>query len=159
MFIDADYDKSEEEITIKIKKEEEFIDFIKLNNINTVFEREEDFFLIFNGKIITFDIQGDMEDYYEGREKNGKRTKKAILNLRQNFDKNISENNPYEYINQLGKRFYRNYDISEETDIEEINNIYKELSKILHPDTNQYVDPEIMKKLNIAYKKIKEEKP
>ena len=85
------------------------------------------------------------------------KTSQGLFNFSEEFE-GFENNNPYDFINRLGRRFFRSYNITKETNFEEINNIYGELMKLLHPDVNPHINPEISKRLNAMFDKIKNEK-
>lgn len=65
---------------------------------------------------------------------------------------------PYEFFNRLGERLLQQYHITPSTSFEEITDIWKQLVRFLHPDSNPYAAEELTKKLNEAYQRIKRER-
>jgi len=70
----------------------------------------------------------------------------------------LDTKDPYEFFNRLGERLLQQYHISPDTSFEEITDIWKQLVRFLHPDSNPYAAEELTKKLNEAYQRIKRER-
>ncbi|MHA1758135.1 MAG: leucine-rich repeat domain-containing protein [Promethearchaeota archaeon] len=74
------------------------------------------------------------------------------------IDYDLNTKDPYELLNNIGKRLTLNYNISRQTKFSEIHEIWRVLIRFLHPDQNPFVNDEITKKVNDAYHQIKKEK-
>jgi len=92
----------------------------------------------------------------ENKEDQGK---EASENGKKNVEVDLTVTDPYEFINNLGKKVFRDYKISRNTSYNEIHDIYRELCTLIHPDKSKYIsNKKIMQDLNVAFQKIKKEK-